>query len=234
MTRIATVDELFEVLDNLTASRADATSRAASEQWAEILRRPGHPLNTDLPDVNLLSWHERGLLPGEGKRALDVGCGLGRNARWLAAVGYDVAGIDIASAALAEAVRRTGESEVEFVECDVLREQVPGGPYDLVYDSGCFHHLAPHRRISYLQALDGLLAPGGLYGVCTFTAGEMGSTASDRELLVEGGFGEGIGYTVDELAGIFRDLNLVHGDALSAFPGEGFTQTFLTAALFRR
>jgi hypothetical protein len=36
------------------------------------------------------------------------------------------------------------------------------GPYDLIYDSGCLHHLPPHRRISYLALLERALAPGGL------------------------------------------------------------------------
>src|SRR6185312_9337999 len=102
-------------------------------------------------------------------------------------------------------------TDARFAECDFLRDQVPGAPFDLVYDSGCFHHVAPHRRISYRTALDRALAPGGLFGICTFTKGEMGSDAPDAELLLSGGFGEGIGYTVGELADIFDDLGLLDG-----------------------
>src|SRR6185437_7866617 len=172
--RISTVEQLLDLLDNLTPQRSDATSSTASDEWAEILTRPGHPLNTALPDVNLPAWQAAGLLPdGAGRRALDVGCGLGRNAHWLAARGWHVLGIDVSGPALAVAADRS--TDARFAECDFLRDQVPGAPFDLVYDSGCFHHVAPHRRISYRTALDRALAPGGLFGICTFTKGEMGS-----------------------------------------------------------
>jgi len=50
--RISTVEELLDLLDlldHLTPDRADGTSRSASDHWSEVLRREGHPLNTDLP-----------------------------------------------------------------------------------------------------------------------------------------------------------------------------------------
>ena len=58
------------------------------------------------------------------------------------------------------------------------------GPYDLIYDSGCFHHLAPHRRISYLDLLGRHLAPGGWFGLSCFAAGEdgMGTERPDAAL----------------------------------------------------
>lgn len=94
--------------------------------------------------------------------------------------GASVTGVDIAASALEAARGRT--EGVEFREVDFLREGVPGGPFELVYDSGCFHHLAPHRRISYLKSLREVLAPGGYFGICTFTAGRMGSTEPDDVL----------------------------------------------------
>src|SRR6185437_2487430 len=210
--RISRIDQLLDLLDKLTPQRSDATSMAASDNWAQILTRTGHPLNTDLPDVNLPAWDAAGLLPaGIGRRALDVGCGLGRNAHWLAARGWDVLGLDVSGPALVVAAERSIGTNAHFAERDFLRDQIPGGPFDLVYDSGCFHHVAPHRRISYLAALDRVLAPGGLFGICTFTKGEMGSDAPDAELLLSGEFGEGIGYSVLELTDIFRDLALLDG-----------------------
>jgi hypothetical protein len=47
---------------------------------------------------------------------------------------------------------------------------VPGGRYSLVYDSGCLHHLPPHRRVSYLDLLDRVLLPGGHLGLVCFAA----------------------------------------------------------------
>ena len=253
--RIATVDDLLQLLDGLHEERADATSRAASAHWDDILQREGHPLNTDLPDVNLMTWRDAGLLPVETlKTVLDVGCGLGRNGRWLAGFGPAVTGVDIAASALEAARGRSlvgqsgigpvtaagGPAEgsaVDFLELDFLREVVPGGPFDLVYDSGCFHHLAPHRRISYMRSLQEALAPGGYFGICTFTAGLMGSEEPDDVLMRSGRLGEGVGYTEAELAEMFSWLDLIDAGPMpgpDAVPEPAFTQDFLTVALFRR
>lgn len=236
--RISTVEHLLDLLDALTPQRSDATSSAASDSWAEILTRPGHPLNTDLPDVNLLAWSRAGLLStDDGRQAVDVGCGLGRNTRWLAHNGWKVLGIDISQPAIAEATRRQAGGNAQFVVSDFLREPLPvSGRIDFAYDSGCFHHLAPHRRISYLAALLRALTPGGLFGICTFTAGHMGSELADAELLISGRFGDGIGYAVDELVAVFDELELIDAAPQTdyAAPEPAFIQSFLTAALFRR
>lgn len=249
--KVVEVEQLLDLLDGVFEGRADSTSRAASEHWNGILLREGHPLNTDLPDASLVAWNQAGQLPMEKvATALDVGCGLGRNSRWMAGFGASVTGMDIATSALEAARGRTagraerhtaGRAEghtggVEFFEVDFLREEVPGGPFELVYDSGCFHHLAPHRRISYLKSLREVLAPGGYFGICTFTAGRMGSDEPDDVLMRSGSLGEGVGYTETELAEMFSWLDLV---AAGPMPGQDavdepvFTQDFLTVALFR-
>lgn len=238
--RIATVAELLDLLDHLTPERSDATSRAAGDEWARIVTSPGHPLNTDAVDANLEAWATAGLLPqGRGLRALDVGCGLGRNARWLARQGWHVTGVDISARALEEARSRGAgdEQPVTFLELDILRDRLDCDGFDLVYDSGCFHHLAPHRRITYRESLTSMLRPGGLFGICTFTAGLMGSDEDDAALLVHGVLGDGIGYTVDDLTAIFSDLELLDAGAQQEHDGAAahtFGQSFLTAALFRR
>ncbi|WP_328991443.1 methyltransferase domain-containing protein [Kribbella sp. NBC_01245] len=233
--RVVEVEGLLDLLDEVFEGRADATSRAASEHWNGILLREGHPLNTDRPDASLVEWHRSGLLPMEKvATALDVGCGLGRNSRWMAGFGASVTGIDIAASAL-EAARGRGEG-VEFREVDFLREVVPGGPFELVYDSGCFHHLAPHRRISYLKSLREVLAPGGYFGICTFTSGLMGSDEPDDVLMRSGRLGEGVGYTEAELAEMFSWLDPIAAGPMpgqDAFDVPVFTQDFLTVALFR-
>lgn len=125
------------------------------------------------------------------EKALDLGCGPGRNALQLAARGYEVDGVDLSPAAVAWAEERARDRSVEgevpsvrFYCGDVFAlagAELPG-PYDLVYDSGCFHHLPPHRRISYLALLDQVLAPGGYFGLTCFAAGGVGSEVPDVEL----------------------------------------------------
>jgi 2-polyprenyl-3-methyl-5-hydroxy-6-metoxy-1,4-benzoquinol methylase len=100
-----------------------------------------------------------GIAPG---RALDVACGEGRNALWLAAKGWRVTGVDFSSAALAKGRRIASEQglEVEYVEADVVEWPPPLGQFDavvLMY----LHLPAPERR-QVLSHAKAALAPGGL------------------------------------------------------------------------
>lgn len=74
-------------------------------------------------------------------RALDVGCGTGSNALWMARRGFDVLGIDVSGIAIERAVEKLGTSDLlcRFAALDFLTDSVTGGPFDFVYDIGCFH-----------------------------------------------------------------------------------------------
>lgn len=236
--RITTRDHLMELLDSLYGDDADRTSSAAASFWDALLEQPDHPLNTDLPDAGLVAWRQAGLLGDPaGRSALDVGCGLGRNSRWLAAQGFTTTGIDIAPRALDRAAQRSPGQGLTYLERDFVRDGLGEEPFDLVYDSGCFHHLAPHRRISYMEALGAALAPGGLFGICTFAAGRMGTTSADADLLRQGRLEGGVGYTLEELTEMFSWLEVLDLGPMPAavsVPEPVFTHDFLNVALFRR
>jgi SAM-dependent methyltransferase len=72
-----------------------------------------------------------GLTPG---RALDVGCGEGADAIWLARNGWTVTAIDISDVAVgrARAAAELAGTAVEWICADVLRTAFPGGSFDLV------------------------------------------------------------------------------------------------------
>ena len=74
-------------------------------------------------------------------RALDVGCGTGTNSIWLARQGFDVLGVDLSDIAIGRAREKLGDSDVpcRFAALDILSDPVPGGPFDFVFDVGCFH-----------------------------------------------------------------------------------------------
>jgi SAM-dependent methyltransferase len=233
VSRIYTVDQLLEVLDQVVAAseRGDRSGRSAGEFWTEILTRPGHPLATQLPDESLVDWHERGLLGDlDGARVLDVGCGGGRNTRWFAARGATVQGIDLA-AELLDRVRGTMPQSVTLTPLDVLRESLPAGPFDVVYDSGCFHHIAPHRRITYLERVLPLVRPGGRFAVVTFAAEHL-DTPPDLEVVTSGDTSGGMSFTVDELREIFRPLTPVEIRPIRPGDDSTFGLEFLNAALF--
>jgi SAM-dependent methyltransferase len=70
------------------------------------------------PSPELLAALGDGWLPGSG-RGLDVGCGLGVEAGYLASAGWQVAGIDLSETAARRAAAEHGD--VVFVRADVRR-----------------------------------------------------------------------------------------------------------------
>jgi SAM-dependent methyltransferase len=231
--RIFTVDQLLDVLDQVMSAsgRGDRSSPSAAEYWTGLLTTPGHPLTTQLPDEPLVDWHERGLLGTlENARVLDVGCGAGRNTRWFAEQGATVDGIDLA-ADLLDSLRPTMPATVTLTAVDVLRDPLPAGAYDVVYDSGCFHHIAPHRRITYLQRVLPLVRPGGRFGIVAFAAERM-DTPSDLDVVTTGDTYGGMTFSLEDLRTIFGaltplELRAVHPDREATFAPD-----FLNAALF--
>jgi len=157
-----TVDDVLRLLDDLFAPEADRWTADAASWWDRFYadRSKPVPFFVAKPDENLVSYLDRGLItPG---RALDIGCGTGRNAIHLACAGFEVHAVDLSPAAIAWAEDRARQAgaDVHFHCGDVFAPTAAdlGGPYDLIYDSGCFHHLPPHRRISYLALLSRVLA----------------------------------------------------------------------------
>lgn len=130
------------------------------------------------PDVDSLPWHreqppsllqraiEQRATPG---RALDLGCGEGTHAVYLAQQGYEVVAIDFVAAAVAAASARAERAgvDIELREGDVL-DYDPPAPFDVVLDSGCLHHLPRQKVGAYRARLDDWLAPGGDYVLVHF------------------------------------------------------------------
>jgi SAM-dependent methyltransferase len=100
-----------------------------------------------------------GLTPG---RALDVGCGEGADAIWLAGEGWTVTAIDISDVALRrarEAADLAG-AEVEWIRGDALQTALPAGSFDLV--SLQYPALPKAAGEVAVQALLDTVRPGGL------------------------------------------------------------------------
>lgn len=100
----------------------------------------------------------------EPGRALDVGCGEGVCATYLAKAGWSVVGVDFVGEALALAAERAEDNgvELDLVQSDVLAYEAPA-PFDLVLDSGCLHHITGSNRQTYRNKLREWLAPDGDY-----------------------------------------------------------------------
>ena len=92
-------------------------------------------------------------------RALDVGCGEGGDAGWLAGRGWRVTAVDISQVALDRAARTVGDPRVTWTRADLTSAPPPAGAFDLV----SMQYFPLPRRPGH-AALHGLLdavAPGG-------------------------------------------------------------------------
>lgn len=191
------------------------------------------PFFVPFPDESLAQWVDEGLIrPGP---ALDLGCGHGRNAIFLARRGFSVEGVDYSQEALDWAEDRVAEAgvAVALTKRNVFEWQPEPASYELVYDSGCFHHIPPHRRRGYVELVVRALKPGGWFGLTCFRP-EGGSGLSDDEVYERRSMGGGLGYTEERLREIWsqglqvrrvRQMNKPGAD--SALFGEDFLWVLL-------
>jgi SAM-dependent methyltransferase len=101
-----------------------------------------------------------GLEPG---RALDLACGEGRNALWLAERGWRVTAVDFSGVAIEKAQRRAQDEgrEVDFVCADLLEYEPEEAAYDLVL---VFYLQLPAVELAQVLAQGArALAPGGTF-----------------------------------------------------------------------
>ncbi len=102
----------------------------------------------------------RAIAPG---RTLEVGCGTGTNAIYLAQHGFEVVGVDISPLAV-EKARTNAHGCCRFETVDFLNEPPPDGPFQFVFDRGCFHTFdEDHERARFARNVAAGLLEGGVW-----------------------------------------------------------------------
>ena len=112
-------------------------------------------------------WLPEFALGWEPGRALDLGCGEGADAGWLAEHGWDVTGLDLSATAIARMRARARDrglaGRVHGLVLDATRERLPAGPFDLV--AAFYVHGGPMpgslELVELLTRGAVLAAPGG-------------------------------------------------------------------------
>jgi SAM-dependent methyltransferase len=134
-----------------------------ASSWNENYAQGFLPWDTGVPDPMLIQVVESGALPVG--RALDVGCGTGTNAIWLAQHGYEVQGVDVAPLAIEQARAKLPAGLMcRFSVLDFLTGRPEGGPFELVFDRGCFHVFdEPAERAKFAAQVAAVLVPGGVW-----------------------------------------------------------------------
>jgi SAM-dependent methyltransferase len=138
----------------------------------------------------------------EPGHALDLACGEGRNAVWLAARGWRVTGIDFSDVAIDRARRLAAgrDVHVDFVVGDVLDTPIDAATFDLVLIA--YLQLPPDERRTVLDRAVAATAPGGTFLL----------VAHDLRNLAEGHGGPkraDVLWTVDEATSRLTELGVV-------------------------
>jgi SAM-dependent methyltransferase len=142
--------------------------RGAPAWWNDRYLRGDTPWDTGIVPPELEEVLAGGV-SGPGW-ALDLGCGSGLNARYLARRGLRVIGLDLAFSPLARgrhAARAEGTSAYLCL-ADVTRPPLAALQAAFAVDIGCFHALPPERRAAYVEALAARLAPEAGYLLYAF------------------------------------------------------------------
>lgn len=117
------------------------------QRWNQRYRTPQYPM-TKPPNALLRRW----TMTGSGQLALDLACGPGHNALWLAGQGYQVLGVDISRVALEWAAKAAGarslSDRVCFVEADLDRFVIPADTFALI----CVFRFLDRRLFPALKA----------------------------------------------------------------------------------
>ena len=141
--------------------------------WDEAYEEGRTPWDMDEPQPELVKFAKK--LPP--CKALDLGCGTGSNAIFLAQNGFDVTGVDLSNVAIKKAKAKAKKAggatrdakgwRVKFVQGSVLDLHFLGQRFDLITDVGCFHSLGKGERERYAESLaDALENSGTCFLMC--------------------------------------------------------------------
>ncbi len=137
-----------------------------TEEWQERYRSGNIPWDTGRVDEHLMRVVQSH--PIAPCRVLEVGCGTGTNAVWLAQQGFEVVATDLASGAVELARQRVRDAGVTVriihapfpPESDDTTEP----PFDFIFDRGFFHNLEQDaERAAFAQAMAAHLTAEGLW-----------------------------------------------------------------------
>lgn len=138
--------------------------------WDRMYRHRQHEAWSGEPNP-VLAQEIDGLVPGT---ALDVACGEGADALWLARRGWRVTALDLSNVALERARAADPDRMVKWLQADLLVWQPPAGAFDLVATH--YLHLQPTERMGLFGRLARAVRPGGTLLVVAHHVSDLETT----------------------------------------------------------
>jgi SAM-dependent methyltransferase len=116
-------------------------------------------------------------------RALDLGCGTGTNCKYLVDHKWEVTGVDFVPRAVNAARRKAPGARLLLGDVTRLRDLGVTGPFDLIFDLGCFHAIPDGRRDAYVREVTQAAAEGATLLMFTFGEKSRGQpVATEAEI----------------------------------------------------
>lgn len=147
-----------------------------ADWWDEVYSGPREEIPWDIgvPSEQLVTLIEkREIKPCP---ALDICCGTGTEAIYLAKNGFEVSAIDISGEAVKIAQKKAREAKVkvDFRVGNVLELPFQNDSFGFVNDRGCFHVFAPEYRKWFVDEIYRVMERGGIYLLRCFSEKEPG------------------------------------------------------------
>lgn len=229
---IQTEEDLLRMLDSLLREPTDFWEGFYENREKKI------PFFVNKPDENLVEYFNQEFL--SAGHALELGSGPGRNAIYLAEKGCRVDAVDLSKSSIDWAKERASKKNmsINFIHDNIFNLKFEESTYDIIYDSGCFHHIAPHRRKNYLDIVNNSLKPGGHFAITCFIEGGSlgGSDITDWEVYRRRSLNGGLGFTPEKLRLIFNQFEEIEIRLMrKADPTESvFGVSALWTAIFKK
>jgi SAM-dependent methyltransferase len=148
--------------------------------WQGKYQTGDTPWDSGLPSRELQRvLSEQSIAPCRG---IELGCGTGTNAVYLASLGFEMTGVDCAPAALEQARLKadTAGVRVDWIEADVQHFGKGLEPFAFVFDRGCYHCCRRVDLEGYRETLRNITCAGFRYLVLAGNANEQSEGGPPR------------------------------------------------------